>query len=201
MPNPSKSMFFTSLVLTAGIIGGGAMLASQVPVSPGSFVGLSQWGSQSQDHGSDSQGERPSGIANISVMTQAGSTPSSQQALAAPTLELTIEGVQGNEGTLLLFVFADEASYNAFDYFNTVGYAELDASGPALTYTFPDLTAGPYVVSIFHDANGNQDLDMQNGIPIEGYGTSGTDDPYAMPSFAEAAVDAGPATIQMHYLK
>ena len=40
---------------------------------------------------------------------------------------------------------------------------------------------------------------MEGDLPLEGYGTSGARGPYDEPSFAQAAVDPGAVTIEVHY--
>ena len=98
-------------------------------------------------------------------------------------------------------VFDNASAYNNYDYNRSVGYAEIKAKKGTVSAAFPDLTNGSFVVSIFHDEDNNQDLNLQNGLPIEGYGTSGIEDPYHTPSFSEALVPADTTTINIHYLQ
>lgn len=70
---------------------------------------------------------------------------------------------------------------------------------------FPALPVGRYAVTLFHDENRNQRLDMMLGIPREGFGFSGNPRiRFGAPRFREVtiAVPAGQTdlTIRMQYL-
>ena len=122
------------------------------------------------------------------------------QASADDNLVVQIEGVRNTNGKIVIVVFDDNKTFQNYDVTQSAGYREVDAE-TKLTVSFPNLKAGPYVVSVFHDENGNQGLDYQGETPLEGYATSGATDPSATPSFEEAAIKPGVVSIKLNYLK
>lgn len=115
-------------------------------------------------------------------------------------LTLQIDGVRNDTGKVIVLVFDSEDTSTADDHNKAVGFRELDARPGALAVEFPNLTTGPYAVSLFHDENTDYEFNMTDGIPLEGYGVSGAKGPYDDPGFAQASVQAGVVTIKMHYL-
>ena len=93
-------------------------------------------------------------------------------ALSVP-LNVAISGVRNTAGRVLILVFDSQSAYDGYDYERAVGYAEVAPTNDTIKYAFDDLTTGPYAVTIIHDENGNYDLDLKDGYPIEGYGTTG----------------------------
>lgn len=70
---------------------------------------------------------------------------------------------------------------------------------------FPALPAGRYAVTLFHDENRNQRLDMMLGMPREGFGFSGNPRiRFGAPKFREVTIAVPPGqtdqTIRMQYL-
>ncbi len=115
-------------------------------------------------------------------------------------LQVDITGTRNDVGNVIVMVFDAEDAYAAYDFEKTVGFQELAARPQTLTVTFRDLTSGPYAVMMFHDENGDYDLNMNGDWPTEGYGTSGAKGPFDAPSFTQAAVGPGVTTVQMYYL-
>ncbi len=126
-------------------------------------------------------------------------------ALALPTaaqaqgLDLTVEGVRNDRGAILVLVFDRADAYDQLDYLSAVDYAEIPARAGTVSHRFAGLTAGPYAVFLFHDENGDQDLNYTATAFLEGFGASGAPNPADEPSFAEAAVPPGPVTVKLHY--
>ena len=74
--------------------------------------------------------------------------------------------------------------YNSADAFNGNGAAvqcvQVTISGKKATVVFQNVSSGTYAVSLFHDANNNNQFDTNFlGIPKEGYGASKNDLPFA----------------------
>lgn len=115
-------------------------------------------------------------------------------------LRVDITNVRNDEGKVIVLVFADADAFADYDYTRAVGYAEQAAAG-TLQFEFPELREGPYAISLFHDENDDDDLNMDGIYPLEGYGTSGATGPYDEPSFSEAAVSPGRVSIRMYYLR
>ena len=114
-------------------------------------------------------------------------------------LHLQITDVEPGEGSIIVLVYDNARAYSAYDVSNVAGYAELPTSARTLETQFGDLTTPPYAVALFHDANGDYDLNMVAGYPLEGYGTSGARSWYHEPSFAEASVEGGSVSVKMYY--
>lgn len=94
-------------------------------------------------------------------------------AISAPALsadiQITVESVNSNEGSLMLAVFNSE---------QTFGHTQLTAqkakavSGD-MKFTFNQLPVGEYALMVFHDVNGNGELDTNLlGMPTEPWGAS-----------------------------
>lgn len=196
MPSPSKLSLVLALAATGGIFYGGAWFAS----------GLKSEAIAATPSQTERENYIPALIPGITASEAGGSLQAgrSVETLAKqaekPGLTVIIDGVRNCTGSVLVLVFDDAAAYKAYNYERAVGFAELEASEGKLSRNFPNLTAGPYAVVVFHDENGNQDLDMESGYPLEGYGTSGADGPYDEPSFQKASTLPGEATVKMHYL-
>ncbi|WP_420412992.1 DUF2141 domain-containing protein [Roseibium sp.] len=115
-------------------------------------------------------------------------------------LTVTFENVRNKNGYVIVMVFDDAEAYANYDVSKVAGYKEEPAKSGKVAVRFPELDAGPYAVTAFHDENANQDLDMNGQIPKEGYATSGASDAYDTPPFNKAANVQGTVSIQMHYL-
>lgn len=122
-------------------------------------------------------------------------------AVPAPAqgLTLTIEGVRNAKGSVVVMVFDKAGAYNALDWSGAVDLADIPAKPGRLTHRFADLKAGPYAVLLFHDENGDQDLNFFGDRLLEGIGASGVTAANAYPAFADAAVPPGPVTVRLHY--
>lgn len=117
---------------------------------------------------------------------------------SAGDLTISITGISEAAGMVHWAVF-DSAP--AFDGEGApVIAARSRVSGPTLTATVHDLPGGRYAVRLFHDSNGNGELDRNMlGIPREGYGFSNDAGARGPASFEEAAVSIdGDARIEVH---
>lgn len=107
----------------------------------------------------------------------------------AETLVLNVNTATA-KGTVRAAVYADAA---AFDQ----GKVLTGVSGPAMagmtTLTIKDLDAGTYGIALFHDVNGNEELDTNLfGAPNEPYGFS--NNPvikFSAPKFDTFAIEYG----------
>ena len=114
-------------------------------------------------------------------------------------LAVAITQVRAAPGKLMIFVFDDQSAFDDGDYYSAAGYAEVAADTASLTVSFPELSSGPYAVSLFHDENSDGDFNMSGIYPLEGYGTSGARSRYDEPSFRRAATDARKIPVRMYY--
>ncbi|MES2113637.1 MAG: DUF2141 domain-containing protein, partial [Pseudomonadota bacterium] len=115
----------------------------------------------------------------------------------AQAADLTVEvaGLKNAKGKVLVAVF------NRADDFlkQPMRGAAIDARSGSVRVVIPDLPAGDYALSVFHDENGNGELDANPvGMPIEPYGFSNDAmGNYGPPSFQAALVhlpEAGSVT-------
>lgn len=142
---------------------------------------------------SQASGRQPAGAGDTGVST------SSRQPVAGLSLEIV--DVRNEQGNVLITVFDVEAAYESYDYELALAYRIVPAQPGTIRVHFPRLTNGPYAVSLFHDENGDYDLNFDGLNPLEGYGTSGASDPYYEPTFEQASVWPGQVTVEMHYLR
>ncbi|WP_052254289.1 DUF2141 domain-containing protein [Leisingera sp. ANG-S5] len=118
---------------------------------------------------------------------------------SAEGLRLTIDGIRNSQGNILIAVFSEAKAYETLDFWQAEAFAAVPARPGSTAHAFPDLTAGPYAVVLFHDENGDEDLNFNGGRPLEGIGVSGASSPQDEPGFAEASVGPGNTTIHVFY--
>jgi uncharacterized protein (DUF2141 family) len=107
-----------------------------------------------------------------------------QSPASADTATVTVEltGLQPR-GQVLMQVFNSEESYRAG---NGIAVRQIPVTGPTASVVFSDVPTGQYAVRLFHDLNGNGELDTNPfGIPTE---------PFAFSNNARGSF--GPATWQ-----
>ena len=115
-------------------------------------------------------------------------------------LRLAIDGVRNDRGQIVVMAFDDAEAFEAVDADRAVESVELPARPERLLADFPDLVAGPYAIFIWHDEDGDYDLDMAGDTPLEGYSWSGAFDRLAWPDFKRAAIGLGEHTVAVIYL-
>lgn len=121
-------------------------------------------------------------------------------ASTATALSIRLEGVRSDEGRLYVAVFDEEQAFNNADDQRAAAVAIVRAQKGSIEISINPMPEGAYAVSVFHDENNNGNLEMNAGIPLEGYGMSGANDRFSTPSFAEALVRDGSASVQLYYL-
>jgi len=117
----------------------------------------------------------------------------------ASDLSIRINGVKNASGTILI---ALHDGAKGFPLKRTpVAVREAQARSGTVTVNFEGLQAGNYAISLFHDENGNKDLDTNLvGLPTEGYGFSNNArNRFGPPKFSAAgfALSAADATINV----
>lgn len=92
---------------------------------------------------------------------------------AAPgSLVVTLDGYEPDVGQLLLALFRSPRGFPN-DQTQAAATATAAPSGPSVAVVFPDVPPGPFAVAVFHDVNGNFELDTNFiGIPSEPWGVS-----------------------------
>lgn len=108
-------------------------------------------------------------------------------AQAAGTLVVRAEGLQSTRGEVKVAVCSE-----SFDEAGCRHGASRPPSGPAVEFVFEPLTPGRYAIAVYHDVNGNGELDkMAFGVPTEPYGFSNDVGRLAPPTIERARVDVG----------
>lgn len=102
----------------------------------------------------------------------------------AADLTVNIENVKSNDGNLMVAIYDSAANFLK----NPLQAAKMTAQTGNSTVQFKDLPPGEYAVVVYHDANGNGQLDKNMfGMPVEDYGFSNnTVGKTARPSFDAA---------------
>jgi uncharacterized protein (DUF2141 family) len=105
-------------------------------------------------------------------------------------VEVTVTGMESQEGEVLVALFLGEEGWPD-EQAQAFGTRVLPIDGGPGVADFEDVPAGPFAVSVFHDKNGNRQLDTGLfGIPTEDYGFSrdarGT---FGPPSFDDARIE------------
>lgn len=107
-------------------------------------------------------------------------------ATPAPAAVLTVhvEGIAERQGEILVAVCD-----RSFDRAGCPMGAQRAPTADSEAFQFPDLTPGSYAVAVFHDLNGNGELDRTAlGLPSEPYGFSNDVGRFSPPSFERALV-------------
>lgn len=214
MPSPSKAKLFSGLAVTAVFFAVGAYAASAVggdvkadsdPVLRGGYTAAPvprAIDPRAKTVVPQAESQKTKTVEQQQpIITDPTPVVEESEPAIKEALSVSITDIRSDYGNVIVMVFPDAQSYNSFDYSKAVGYAELKAKAGTLTTAFPELNDGPYVVSLFHDENGDQQFNMSGEYPIEGYGTSNAKSKYDELSFKKASVMAGSITVKMHYLE
>ena len=87
------------------------------------------------------------------------------------TLYITVENVKKSKGKIMLAVYAEEENFLSEIIYRGV-HQEVTQSGE-VKVEIADLPYGTYAISLYHDVNGNEELDTNFiKIPKEPYGFS-----------------------------
>lgn len=106
----------------------------------------------------------------------------------AATLTVAVTGIEKVEGAIMLAMFDAAEAYGGAGA--PVRSVRIPVSGAEVTTTFEDLPAGRYAIKLYHDANGNGEMDTNMvGLPIEGYGFSGNGGRFGPPAWDDAAFE------------
>ncbi len=124
-------------------------------------------------------------------------------ALATPAasdgLNVIVEGIRNAKGNIVILVFDDARAFDGLDVQSAIDYAQVPSRKGSVSHEFPDLTAGPYAVLLFHDENNDEDLNMTETKFLEGLGSTGAPNPQDMPDFKAASVWPGDVRVRVHY--
>lgn len=120
-------------------------------------------------------------------------------AAAAADLTVTVDGVAGAQGNVMVALFDKASEYPSG---NRLKVQMVPAAAGTVRLVFTDISPGRYALSAFHDVNGNGRLDANmQGLPTEPYGASrDARGKMGPPTFADAAVnlDGQPLSLTIH---
>ena len=105
-------------------------------------------------------------------------------------VETSIVGFENDEGQVLIALFLDSGGWP--DETDSAFASEVvDITGDEVSAVFTGVPAGPFAVSVFHDADSDRELDSGPlGIPSEAYGFSAdARSSFGPPKFEEARLE------------
>ena len=109
------------------------------------------------------------------------------------TITVTVP-VQTNEGEVLFGLY-DEATFMKTA---PIQGLQSDIIDGMATVTFTNITPGTYAITLFHDKNGNQQMDFDlNGMPQERYGVSNNIMSYGPPHWNDAKFEVANEPLSM----
>jgi len=126
-----------------------------------------------------------------SLLVLAGMSAYAVSSAAAADLTVNVQGVRSSDGTVRIALYDGDQGFPKEG--KPVAVQAQNALEGALVFVFPGLQPGNYAVTLFHDENGNEELDSNLfGIPTEGYGFSNdARGSLGPPSFTDAAIVIG----------
>ena len=121
----------------------------------------------------------------------------SNSAFAQHTLTVEVSNIKSDKGTIMIALYKGEIGFPKDDS-KAIKKTFVNIKEGKATITFTDLPAGDYAFALFHDENGNKEMDSNMfGIPKEGYGFSTNYKPkMSAPDFDEADFKVEGNTVQ-----
>jgi uncharacterized protein (DUF2141 family) len=133
----------------------------------------------------------------VLVLALLPTVPLHAQSTAASAGPLTIHivGLESDDGTVRI-ALNDEANYEGEGNVRT---AALPIQDGTAEWTVDDVSPGTYAVRLYHDANGNEEMDTNMfGVPQEAFGFSNdARGRFGPPDFEEAAFTLGADSLSM----
>lgn len=107
-------------------------------------------------------------------------------AFSQNTLEISVSNIKSTEGYILVSLSVDENTFMKKSFRD----GKVEAVQGQVKIIFKNLPDGEYAISVFHDANGNNELDSNfMGIPKEGFGFgNNASGMFGPPSFSESLI-------------
>ena len=113
--------------------------------------------------------------------------------LQAADLEINISNIKNNNGKIQVIVFDTAEAFSASKHVQAFALVSMKALAGKQAVTLHDIPPGKYAVSLFHDENNDNQLNLtQSKIPLEGFGTSRAMSKFDEPGFDRASVILGP---------
>ena len=124
----------------------------------------------------------------LKALVAAGLAAMFTQTAQAESLTIVITGIEELKGEIRLALFDSE---EAFDNGGSAAQGRLaPVAEEKVTVVIDDLEAGEYAIKLFHDADGNGELDTNMmGMPKERYGFSNNKGRFGPPPWQEAVFE------------
>lgn len=121
------------------------------------------------------------------------SAQDTQKETSGTSITITVP-VTSDEGSIILGLY-DEATF--MKAAPLAGLDVLIKDGKA-TAVFENVAPGTYGITLFHDKNGNKNMDYEaNGMPKEMYGVSNNVMSYGPPQWSDAKFEVANSPIEM----
>ncbi len=115
--------------------------------------------------------ERSGFLLTTGIAILIGGINAAPQQAASGTLSVVIGGLSSDRGVVRIALSPSEENY--YDYPNPLIGVSAPIKGGIARWDFQDLPFGDYAIKVFHDENGDGELDTNFlGIPVEDYGFS-----------------------------
>ena len=93
-----------------------------------------------------------------------------QKTIDSGSIDIVVDGITSNEGSIIIGVFSDKDSFLKKPMYSKKVNA---TKGEPVVIHFDNIPKGTYAISLFHDKDGNNELNRRLGmIPTEPYGIS-----------------------------
>ena len=113
-------------------------------------------------------------------------------------LHISFAGLASSDGYLVIALYDDPAAFASYSE-NAVAFGVIPAR-PDGAISFHGLPAGNYAVRAFHDEDGDGELGMDQGYPLEGYATSNASGRFDDPDFDDAVISTDHLELTLYYL-
>ena len=108
----------------------------------------------------------------ISTLVLAAATALSAAQTGEAELTVSVTGIQQAGGQLVVGLYASGEDWDAG---SAAAGQYVPVEGDSVSFTFADLPAGTYGIKLYHDVDGDGDMDTNlMGIPTEPFGFSNT---------------------------
>ena len=109
----------------------------------------------------------------ITIISLLGNAQESKQETISVTkgvdITVVINKIANNKGKVYFTIFNSKDSFYKREFFQRVTGEIIDNKTEIV---FKNIPEGIYAIICFHDANNNNQMDFENSMPIEDYGTS-----------------------------
>ena len=119
---------------------------------------------------------------------------------ATQGLKIQVKGIRGTEGNVVVAIYDNK---QAFDQ-HGAPLAWVSVPAQSQTITLAEFPAQEIAIAAFHDTNRNGEYDVQDDVPLEGWGNSGNISQWSEPTFEAALIDVNNPSVvpvHMHYYR